>query len=1126
MSASFSEEIARFIPDYPLRDDPEFSYEIARRKEFYDLNLGPSEPVPDKPGIPLLSQELQARFFSPNTDYRSGLLFHGMGTGKTCASSLIVEHFKSTLVGDKPRKRALVLVPNEDLERSYRAEVAYRCTQEGLYEPQFKESELREAEAEGLTALEMTELTKERRLRSAVGKSYEIVTYNQFLFETSRAGGIVKTRPRLPRDPAKIREKYSNRVIIIDEAHNLRIQPTKTKKPSALQELLGIDPGSPVELYEELHRFLHNVENCRIILLTGTPIWDQVYEIASLMNLILPESEQLPTRTAFTREFFDDEGILREDKAELLRTRFRGRVSFLRAMMTTAERKEVGVKAPWLQHVTIYPSAMSEFQYYYAKEALEEVEVVKVSYRSKSGKTVIKNREVKGGAVRIKARDAASFVFPVFSRKGGKLKRTGGTYGSDAFKNNIQSISKGTSYRYKDDNVRKAIRKNLAEYSSKFAAIVDWAKRHPDELIFIYDEFVAAGGGGAVNLALVLQEHEFVWAKSHRHIAKADTRGRKRFAVITSDDATINKSNQIEKFIDSFNRPDNMHAERCQIIIGSRKIAEGITIKNVRQVHVTMPHWNIPAIDQALGRIFRVGSHDALPKTEKYVRIFRHAAVKEFDEDEDKKEYDTGEGFPGNIGFADNMTMDVSIYKMAEDKEYYNTQIYRLLKEIAWDCPLTYRRNVLPGDRDNTRDCDYDDCNYRCDNFPERYIDKSQRVWNYRIPEKNILRDTYNLYYAAEDLDEMVERVQRLFGVHFSLRIDMIGYLIDIDPDNRDENLLLLRALDYIINARLQIRNRYGFGCYLKEQGNIYFLDNTISVFSNYPEVTYISAPLVTERTSLEDLVEIQQLTEDRKLVKSFCKEPSAKAGLLSKMHFRTLIILLEKIQELRVQPESKLAPREKEAMEEIMKRIGRNLVPMPGGIVIHNMYASEYTGLGYNVTVQEIKPMGMIRVFHPDSGTWTFVETDEEEERYIERLKQLQKAQREMVWETNPYGVYGFRDRDGKFKIREKAAPGKRATKGSVCIESSWPTSRLYALLKKLDFLPETEEYEGASRSEMIRAIKAQPSLKIFTEGLDDRSKDDLRRILALNTLRKEEICGEVEEWFQEHELFFDYRV
>ena len=1104
MDSNISEEISRFIPQYPSIEDPDFIYQISKRKEFNDLQLKSSEKVLSEQGIPLLSQELQARYFSPNTNFQAGLLFHGVGTGKTCASALIVENFKNSRVGGKPRRKALVLVPNENLERMYRSQVAFQCVKQGIYDPKFTEEELKKNPDK-----EMSELTRERRLRASVGRSYEIVTHSRFL--SVEVNGV--TRPRLPNNE-KIKQMYSNRVIIIDEIHNIRFKSQKKEKEG---DVSGSKQSS-LNIYQELHRFLHAIENCRIILLSGTPIWDQVHEIAGLMNLILPKENQLPTQKNFVREFFDNEGKLVEDKKHILRESFKGRVSFLRPMMSTANRQEIGVTDPWLSHMIIYPSAMSEFQKQYAKESLEKVEYIEITYTNKAGEKIKKKREIKGGAVKSSARDAASFVFPKFNSDGNII---GGDYGDGSFKRNIHVSKNGRSYKYKDNRTKKAIETDLYKFSSKFAAILKFIKDNPEELVFIYDPSVGAGGG-VINFALALEANGYEWAKGYRAIDRKSKI--KRFAAITSYEGTINTASGIEKFLESFNRPDNKYGERCQIIIGSKKIAEGITIKNIRQIHILMPHWNNPSVEQALGRVFRVGSHNALQENEKYVRVYRHAAVHGFDADENSEEYNLEKGFPEDDGFSDDMTMDLTVYKLAEEKEYYNTQIFRIMREVSWDCPLTYERNVLERDQNFTRDCDYEDCNYRCDNFPEKYIDKSSKVWRYNIPEKDILNETYNIYYSANDMDKIFTRVKDLFGVYFNLRIDMISHLIDLDYENEDERLLLLRTLDYIINSRIKIRNRYGFMCYLKEDGNIYFLDSKITVFSSYPEVTYISSPLVSERTSLEDLVEIEQLTEDKNLVKKFCKSPLANSNLLSEMNFRTIILLVEKIQVIRNKKNQ--TPREKSAVDEIMKRVGRNLITLPDGTVIHNMYATEYTGLGYNVSTQSLKPMGLIRVFHPKTKIWSFVESDEEEENYIQNLKKRQKVQKEIIWDANPYDFYGFRDKDGKFKIRTKALPGKRQTKGSVCA-NSWPIPKIYNLFHEINYLPETESHKDRSREYLLHSISASPILKIFMKDIEDRSDEELRRILGLLSIKDKKIlCNLLEEWFKENNLFFDYRV
>jgi hypothetical protein len=1305
------EDISEFIPYYPSINNPNFSYDIARKKEFYDLKLPPVEEVPTTQGIPLLSQKLQAMFFSPNTNFTEGLLFHGMGTGKcvlpgtkvytsignieieklwepkysefilddgeggewfkpsteifvpsfngkhfrprfiktlyrqliieivlfvtlengsnikltkahklfngdiwttnffvgdniaipscdynvfknllenneianndktatndknftsyssfslskwvginlsyskiksikkyiykgyvydleidevhnyiandilchnTCTSALIVENFKNTLVGDKLRKPALVIVPNSKIMRVYKDEVINRCTEEGVYVPQQTRAEELEELRLG-TSIKLTEMTQERRLKSAIEKSYKIVTLETFLFkkvtiknEDGYPIGLKDDR-RLSLDPSIIRKEYSDRVIIIDEVHKVREKIVKK-----------VDENDDIKnkQYGELHRFLHAVTGCRIILLTGTPIWDQVHEIASLMNLILPMNEQLPVKNAFMKEFFNSEKKLDPKKIDILKNRFRGRISFLRQMVTTANKDEIGVSKPWLKYINVYPSAMSDFQYKYAHKAKNEVKTSVITYKTKAGNIVKAYRSVKGGVFSTTARHAASFVFPVIPKDGVNSPITEGSYGNASYNKNIEKYFHGKAYKYKSIEVERAIKNDLAKYSSKFAAIIKEIKDNPNELIFIYDEFII-GGGGAINLALVLQTQGFLWARGASEIRKPDTRGRKRFTVITSDSATIKDDKQVSSFISSFNKPDNKYGERCQIIIGSETIGTGVTIKNVRQVHIVTPHWTIPEIDQALGRVIRVGSHQSLPENERNIRIYRHVAVKRYEKDVDDVEYNKGEGFPLNIGFSKDETMDIHSYSIAEEKEYLNTQIYRLLKEIAWDCSLTYKRNVLENDKDYTRDCDYVKCNYTCDGFPEKYINKKKKVWEYNIPEENIDKTTYYIYQKDEEIYYMIEEIKRIFAIYFNLPLSMIENYLDIYTYTQKS--ILLQSLDILIDKRIIIRNRYGFFNYLKEEGNMYFLDYTIdSIGNSYPNHIYIKHPIVTEYTDMENIVEIFQLNNDKKIVELFCHNPKEQSDLLSNMHYKTLIILLEKIQELRSIPIKNLADREKDVITVIIKRLGHYLIELEDGTIIHNMGTSEYTGLGYNITVKELKPTGLLRIFDPINKKW-FSTSIEEEEAILSKLRKVKNVKNKDTWDDNPYGIYGFIDKTNKFKIRVKPEPGKRDTKGSVCAEVSWNIPRLYQLFNNIgEFPPASSSFNVYERDELLKSIKSQPSLKIFHNKIDDRSDKELREILTIHTMDKKQMCKTLENWLKSKDLFFDYR-
>lgn len=56
---------------------------------------------------------------------------------------------------------------------------------------------------------------------------------------------------------------------------------------------------SSLNIYKQFHRFLHVVKDCKILLMSGTPMKDGVEEIASVMNLILPLNKQLITGDDF-----------------------------------------------------------------------------------------------------------------------------------------------------------------------------------------------------------------------------------------------------------------------------------------------------------------------------------------------------------------------------------------------------------------------------------------------------------------------------------------------------------------------------------------------------------------------------------------------------------------------------------------------------------------------------------------------------------------------------------------------------------------------------------------------------------------------------------------------------------
>jgi len=121
-----------------------------------------------------------------------------------------------------------------------------------------------------------------------------------------------------------------------------------------------------------------------------------------------------------------------------------------------------------------------------------------------------------------------------------------------------------------------------------------------------------------------------------------------------------------------FNKSDNIDGKLIKIILISPAGSEGISLKNVRQVHVLEPYWNEVRIDQLIGRSIRQCSHSDLPIKERYVDIFRYISKRN-----NKKE-----------------TTDENIQNLANNKNNLIGSFLKTLKEIAVDAELFKNHNI------------------------------------------------------------------------------------------------------------------------------------------------------------------------------------------------------------------------------------------------------------------------------------------------------------------------------------------------------------------------------------------------------------------------------------------------
>ncbi len=220
-------------------------FEITEKSSFNKFCY-PSKYKHQKP------QLFVGEFMGPDTENKNLLVYHKIGSGKTCASIRIAEKWK--------KKRNIIVVVPASLKNNYRHELRSLCADNEYISAKNRQK---------LTTLDPTSdeyLDIIDESNKKIDKYYNIMSYNKFMSNTP---------------------KLNNSVLIIDEIQNLIS-----------------DTGS---YYTKLYNTIMNApKDLRLVLLSATPMFDKPHEIALTLNL-LRLKEPLPIGAEFYKTFVDDE---------------------------------------------------------------------------------------------------------------------------------------------------------------------------------------------------------------------------------------------------------------------------------------------------------------------------------------------------------------------------------------------------------------------------------------------------------------------------------------------------------------------------------------------------------------------------------------------------------------------------------------------------------------------------------------------------------------------------------------------------------------------------------------------------------------------------------------------------
>lgn len=235
----------------------------------------------------LAHQNLVRDYLNIYTPYRGLLLYHGLGSGKTCTSIGIAEGLKS-------HKRVLIMTPaslranfykelkkcgdplfrknqywefvktgkNEDLisliSRAIGLPISFIEKQQGAWLVNVKKP----GNYNTLTALQQRQL--DQQLNEMIEAKYDFINYNGL-----RETHLVKLTKNNTINP------FDDKVIIIEEAHNFvgRIaNKIASKKTNSLSY--------------NLYQLLMSAKNARVVMLTGTPVVNYPNELGIMFNIL------------------------------------------------------------------------------------------------------------------------------------------------------------------------------------------------------------------------------------------------------------------------------------------------------------------------------------------------------------------------------------------------------------------------------------------------------------------------------------------------------------------------------------------------------------------------------------------------------------------------------------------------------------------------------------------------------------------------------------------------------------------------------------------------------------------------------------------------------------------------
>jgi superfamily II DNA or RNA helicase len=714
---------------YPNINDPNFNAKIAKKKEFadnkYDGKVYNGEEINGvKYGIKehaetLNNSEYSLRphqifvknFLSSQTPFNSLLLYHGLGSGKTCSAIGVCEETRDYFKQMGITKR-IIIVASPNVLDNFRLQL-------------FDENKLKLVN--GIWRMDScigNKLLNELNPLNLKGiKKEHIISKIKNLIKTSYLFlGYIKFASLIEKNQNKLEREFNDRFIVIDEIHNIRMSNDNNEENQ--------------KVARKLLELVSTASNLRLLLLSATPMYNNCREIVWLLNIINRNDRRA---TIDVNKIFNSNDDFVEGGRELLIRKMRGYISFVRGENpyvfpfrvfpkdifpndTGVERINILEDHPVIQmngirikdenklkYLDLNVTQIGEYQLlgynFYMNELkrlklfsslqffslISPLQALNIVYPINGLTNVITNpdefyvadEETKDGMIETKegmersleeeeGKEEAEDDTDEEGLNGGFNGGANINFpltGSEGL-NNIMNVTENkTKYEYKNNRNRIFELDKIGRYSSKIKNICEHINNSTG-IVLIYSQYI---DGGLIPMALALEEMGFLKYdednESNTLLTNPPPSKRFKYTMITGD---INISPNNDFVIKTLTKLENKGGEMIKVILLSKAGTEGIDLKFIRQIHIMEPWYNMSRIEQIIGRGVRDGSHKNLDFEDRNVEIYLHAT---------------------QLPYSNIESADLYVYRNAEKKAIQIGEVTRLIKENSVDCIINGSQN-------------------------------------------------------------------------------------------------------------------------------------------------------------------------------------------------------------------------------------------------------------------------------------------------------------------------------------------------------------------------------------------------------------------------------------------------